>query len=67
MADNLKKRGPADAKRINVHEFWERRYWTKKLGCNEPELRAAVKAVGVMAADVKKRIADPSYEKPKKA
>lgn len=53
MSDDLTKRGPADAARINVHEDHEVAYWTKALGCNAEELREAVKQVGVMAADVR--------------
>ena len=56
MADDLKKRGPADAMRVNVNEKWEVEHWTKKFGCTEAQLRAAVKAVGVMAADVEKHL-----------
>jgi hypothetical protein len=57
MADDLKNRGPADRARVNVHEAWEVRYWCGEFGCNEAQLRAAVKAVGVMAADVRKHLA----------
>ena len=46
MADDLSKRGPQDASKISLSEPWELQYWTKTLGCTEPELRAAVKAVG---------------------
>lgn len=52
MSDDPNERGPADAKRINIHEDYEVRYWTKKFRCSPSELRAAVLAVGVMAADV---------------
>lgn len=52
MADDRSKRGPADAARVNVNEDYEVRYWCGKWGCTEPQLRAAVKAVGVMAKDV---------------
>jgi hypothetical protein len=47
MSDNLNKRGPQDASRINVNEDWELKHWTKKLGVSEEELKAAVKQVGV--------------------
>ncbi len=53
MADNLKDRGPADRKRINVNESWELEYWTKELSCSPDRLRDAVKAVGVMVEDVR--------------
>lgn len=53
MADNLTDRGPADRSRINVHEDWERRYWTQQLGVSEEQLRAAVAAVGPTVAAVR--------------
>lgn len=56
MSDDLKNRGPADRARINVHEDHEVRYWTQELGVNREQLEQAVKAVGVMAADVRKHL-----------
>jgi hypothetical protein len=53
MSDDLSNRGPADRSRVNVNESWEVRYWCKEFGCTEEQLREAVKAVGVMAADVR--------------
>lgn len=53
MTDDKSNRGPADAKRINVHEDYELAYWTKALGVSADTLREAVKRVGVMAEDVK--------------
>lgn len=52
MSDDKTSRGPADASRINVHEDYELRYWSQKFGVTSEQLRAAVKAVGVMAKDV---------------
>lgn len=52
MADDLSKRGPADAQRVNVNESWEVKFWTAHFKCTEDELRSAVRAVGVMAKDV---------------
>lgn len=52
MPDDLTKRGPSDAMRVNVNEPHEVRYWTKKWGCTEETLREAVKKVGVMVSDV---------------
>ncbi len=52
MSDDLKNRGQADRLRVNVNEDHEVRYWCGKFGCTEAQLREAVKAVGVMAADV---------------
>lgn len=53
MSDDKSKRGPADAKRINVHEDHELRYWTEAFGISVETLKAAVKRVGVMAEDVR--------------
>jgi hypothetical protein len=57
MSDDLKNRGEQDRLRINVHEEHEVRYWTKELNVTREELERAVKAVGVMAADVRKYLA----------
>lgn len=56
MSDDLKNRGPADRARVNVHEDWEVRWWCKEFGCTEAQLKAAVKAVGVSAAAVRKHL-----------
>jgi len=53
MADDLKKRGPADAQRINVNETWEVEHWCKEFRCTEAELKEAVDTVGVLAKDVR--------------
>lgn len=52
MSDDRNSRGPADAARVNVNEDYEVRYWTKKWGVTEDELRAAVAEMGPMVADV---------------
>lgn len=56
MSDDKKKRGPADATRINVHEDYEVDYWTETLGCTRVQLAAAVKAVGPMVKDVRRHL-----------
>lgn len=56
MADDLLKRGPSDAQRVNVNEAHELSYWTAKWGVTADEVRAAVKKVGVMARDVQKEL-----------
>jgi Protein of unknown function (DUF3606) len=56
MADDRSKRGPPDRTRINVGEPHEVAYWTKEFGCSEAQLRAAVKAVGPMAASVRNHL-----------
>ncbi len=52
MSDDKTKTGPADSSKVNVHEDYEVRYWTKKFGVTAEQLKAAVKAVGVSAAAV---------------
>jgi hypothetical protein len=52
MSDDKQDRGPRDRERVNVNEPYEVRYWTRRFGCTESELRRAVAAVGVMARDV---------------
>ena len=54
MADNPKDRGPQDRSRINIHEEWEVRYWTKELGITEERLRALVARVGPSVDAVRK-------------
>jgi len=56
MADDLSKRGPADRSRVNIHEPWEVRWWCHEFACSEQQLRDAVREVGVMAADVRRKL-----------
>lgn len=56
MTDDLTKKAPADAKKVNVNEDWELKYWTKKFGVTEKQLKDAVKKVGVNVDDVKKEL-----------
>ena len=56
MADNLGKRSPQDASRINVHEDWEVRYWTDKWQISREQLMETVKRVGVHVSDVAKAL-----------
>ena len=51
MADDKSKTGN-DRKLISLEEDYELRDWIKSLNTTEEKLRAAVKAVGPMAADV---------------
>ena len=53
MPDNKSQAGKADRDRINVHEDYELRDWTKSLGVTEEVLKAAVAKVGPMVTDVK--------------
>ena len=56
MADDLKKRGPEDRKRININEPWELDWWAKELGLTKDQLRAAVKKLGNMADRVREEV-----------
>ncbi|MDB4942015.1 MAG: hypothetical protein JWP97_1549 [Labilithrix sp.] len=52
MSDHNAKSPAADRLRINVHEDYELRDWSKKFGVTHDKLKEAVAAAGVMAADV---------------
>jgi hypothetical protein len=56
MADNLSKRHPQDASRINIHEDWEVRYWTNKWQVSRQQFMDTVKRVGVQVNDVAKAL-----------
>lgn len=60
MSDDLNRRARQDSLRINVHEEHEVKYWTHELNVPKDELVAAVKAVGVMAVDVRKYLENVS-------
>ena len=47
MNDDLKKKKPQDANKVNIHESWELEYWSKHFNVSKEKLIAAVKAVGV--------------------
>jgi hypothetical protein len=46
--------GPADPSRVHLDEAWERDWWCKAFGCNERQLRDAVKAMGPYAAALRR-------------
>lgn len=52
MPDNLKSSGGQDRKRIDVHQDYELRDWSKKFGVSPDELKEAVQAVGDQAEKV---------------
>ncbi|AZA90046.1 Protein of uncharacterised function (DUF3606) [Chryseobacterium nakagawai] len=54
MSDDLSKKRPQDATKVNVNESWELEYWSKKFGVTKEQLKDAVKAVGVSTAAVQK-------------
>lgn len=52
MSDNTQATGGQDRKRINVHQDYELRDWSKKLGVTPDELKQAVESVGDQAEKV---------------
>jgi Protein of unknown function (DUF3606) len=56
MADDTAKRDYRDRDRINVHEDYELRYWTKELGVTPEQLKQTVEKMGVMVTDVRKAL-----------
>jgi hypothetical protein len=52
MADDKSKPGGQDRTRVDVHEDYELRDWSKKFGVTADQLKAAVKAVGTNAKAV---------------
>jgi hypothetical protein len=56
MSDDTHYRGPADRRRINIDDFDEVQYWTKKLGVTKEELERAVTKVGVSVEKVQKEL-----------
>ncbi|MCK1288960.1 DUF3606 domain-containing protein [Bradyrhizobium sp. 44] len=58
MSDNVAKADQRDRSKINMHEDFEVKYWTKQLGVSRDELQKAVdKVVGSSAAAVRKQLA----------
>ena len=56
--DNLTKRDTPDRSKINMHENWEVKYWTRELGISRAELQKIVDKVGNSAAAVRKELAN---------
>jgi hypothetical protein len=57
MSDDKTKVGGQDRERINVHEDYELRDWSKSLGVTPEELKRAVAAVGDRAEKVREYLA----------
>jgi hypothetical protein len=57
MSDNKLNRGEPDRSKINMHEDYEVKYWTKHLGVSKEKLAEVVAKVGDSAAAVKKELA----------
>ena len=55
MFDDKSKR-VGERKRVNVHDDYELRFWSKKFGVSPNELRCAVSKVGVFADDVAREL-----------
>jgi hypothetical protein len=47
----------ADRLKIDVRDAWELRWWCRKFGCTETQLRAAIDAIGAIAGNVRKYLA----------
>jgi predicted RNA-binding protein YlqC (UPF0109 family) len=56
--DNLTKRDRPDRSKINMHESWEVKYWTRELGVSQAELQKIIDKVGNSAATVRKELAN---------
>jgi hypothetical protein len=54
--DDLNKKGAGERSKINMHEDYEVKYWTKQLGVSRDELEKAVDKVGNSAAAVRKEL-----------
>src|SRR4051794_19869069 len=54
MADDRLNRGQPDRSKINMHEDYEVRYWTRHLGTTREELQRVVDRVGNSARAVAK-------------
>ena len=53
---NDKSKSVGERKRINVHDNYEIRFWSKKFGVSPNELRCAVSKVTVFADDVTREL-----------
>jgi hypothetical protein len=56
MSDNLANRVQPDRSKINMHEGYEIKYWTRALGVSREALQKAVDKVGNSAAAVRKEL-----------
>ena len=53
---SLTKKDQRDRSKMNMHEDFEVKYWTKELGVSREELQRAVDKVGNSAAAVRKEL-----------
>jgi len=56
VMDNLTRKDQRDRSKINMHEDFEVKYWTKELGVSKEQLQRAVDKVGNSAAAVRREI-----------
>lgn len=56
MSDDLSKKRPQDASKVNVNESWELSYWSNKFGVTTEKLKTAGKGVGTSVAEVKRHL-----------
>jgi hypothetical protein len=54
--NSLTKREQPDRSKINMHQAYEVKYWTRALNVTRKELQAAVDKVGNSAATVRKQL-----------
>lgn len=54
--DNLTKKDQRDRSKINMHEAYEVKYWTRELGVSREDLQKVVDKVGNSAATVRKEL-----------
>jgi uncharacterized protein DUF3606 len=54
--DNLTKKDQPDRSKINMHEDYEVKYWTKELGVTRGQLQKAIEKVGNSASAVRKEL-----------
>jgi hypothetical protein len=54
--DNLTKKNQPDRSKINMHEDYEVKYWTKELGVTREQLQKAIEKVGNSASAVRKEL-----------
>jgi hypothetical protein len=59
MADSVKDRGPRDRSRVNIHQEYEIRYWSRKFDVTPEQLKEAVQKVGVSARAVAEELGKP--------
>jgi 3-oxoacyl-[acyl-carrier-protein] synthase III len=57
MPDSKLNRGEPDRSKINMHEDYEVKYWTKHLGVTKDQLQQTVDKVGNSVSAVKKELA----------